>query len=55
MPPLRYLMEPESINRRTTVTSTAHTLDSLVVFQLRLWYSADAGRIEIRFFCLYAP
>ena len=55
MSPSRYLMEPQSINRRTTMTSTAHTLDSLVVFQLGLWNSADAGRIEIRFFRLYAP
>ena len=47
-------MERQSISRRTTVTPTAHTLDGLILFQLRLWYSTDAGCIEICFLCLYA-
>lgn len=42
------------ITTRTTPTSTTHALNRLLFFQLRLWYAADAGGVEICLFGLDA-
>lgn len=47
--------ERSLITRRTTPTPTAHTLDILILLQLRLRHPTDTRRIEIRLLGLYAP
>jgi len=42
------------VTRRAPSTTAADTFDSLVLLQLCLGYSTDAGGVEVRFLRLYA-